>query len=157
MISVFTRLSVVHLLVLGAQHLLLPILRPTFIYTSHPRSSLTSSALPVRPAPLFFSRLILIRRSRRGNQVLRYLSDLRIHPGLQMLKMGLPVTISSDDPGIWGARGLSHDFWEARGRPSCASSRGFARGKGRGRSGAAETTPVARVLVDLDAVQHGTI
>ncbi|CAK9077171.1 Adenosine deaminase 2 (Cat eye syndrome critical region protein 1) [Durusdinium trenchii] len=47
-----------------------------------------------------------------SNQVLRYLSDLRIHPGLQMLKMGLPVTISSDDPGIWGARGLSHDFWE---------------------------------------------
>ena len=23
------------------------------------------------------------------------------------------VTLSSDDPGIWGARGLTHDFWEA--------------------------------------------
>ena len=35
----------------------------------------------------------------QGNQVLRYLTDLRIHPGNEMLKNGLPVTISSDDPG----------------------------------------------------------
>ena len=48
-----------------------------------------------------------------GNQVLRYVTDLRIHPGVEMLKNGLPVVISSDDPGIWSARGLSHDFWEA--------------------------------------------
>jgi hypothetical protein len=45
--------------------------------------------------------------------VLRYVTDLRIHPGVEMLKNGLPVVISSDDPGIWSARGLSHDFWEA--------------------------------------------
>lgn len=29
------------------------------------------------------------------------------------LRNGLPVTLSSDDPGIWGAKGLSHDWWEA--------------------------------------------
>lgn len=23
------------------------------------------------------------------------------------------MTLSSDDPGIWGARGLTHDWWEA--------------------------------------------
>ena len=45
--------------------------------------------------------------------MLRYVTDLRIHPGVEMLKNGLPVVISSDDPGIWSARGLSHDFWEA--------------------------------------------
>jgi len=48
-----------------------------------------------------------------SNQVLRYLTDLRVHPGARMIENGLPVTISSDDPGIWGARGLTHDFWEA--------------------------------------------
>ncbi|CAJ1400983.1 unnamed protein product [Effrenium voratum] len=48
-----------------------------------------------------------------SNQVLRYISDLRLHPGQRMLQNGLPVVLSSDDPGIWGARGLSHDFWEA--------------------------------------------
>ena len=36
--------------------------------------------------------------------MLRYISDLRLHPGQRMLQNGLPVVLSSDDPGIWGAR-----------------------------------------------------
>jgi len=48
-----------------------------------------------------------------SNQVLRYITDLRIHPGARMIQNGLPVVLSSDDPGSWGAKGLTHDFWEA--------------------------------------------
>jgi len=48
-----------------------------------------------------------------SNQILRYVNDLRLHPGRQLLQMGVPIVLSSDDPGIWGIHGLSYDFWEA--------------------------------------------
>ena len=48
-----------------------------------------------------------------SNQVLRHVDDLREQPGARFLRDGLPVTLSSDGPGIWGAVGVTYDFWTA--------------------------------------------
>lgn len=45
-----------------------------------------------------------------SNMLLGYVRDPRVHPGLAYLCQGLPVSISSDDPGLFGYRGVTHDW-----------------------------------------------
>ncbi|MCZ6693017.1 MAG: adenosine kinase, partial [Bacteroidetes bacterium] len=54
---------------------------------------------------------ISIEISPLSNQILGYVSDLRMHPGQYFLANGVQCTISSDDPGVFGYNGLSYDYW----------------------------------------------
>ena len=47
-----------------------------------------------------------------SNQLLRYVTDLRTHPGYEYLKRGVPIVICSDDTTLLGNPGLSYDFFE---------------------------------------------
>lgn len=48
-----------------------------------------------------------------SNQVLGYVPDLRMHPAAGYLKAGIPCVIGSDDPGLFGYKGISSDLWES--------------------------------------------
>jgi adenosine deaminase CECR1 len=55
----------------------------------------------------------LVEVSPISNQELGYVSDLRNHPARILLANGIPCSINSDDPGVYGYTGLSYDFWMA--------------------------------------------
>ncbi|KAJ8712738.1 hypothetical protein PYW08_008042 [Mythimna loreyi] len=46
-----------------------------------------------------------------SNSVLKLVEDPRNHPLATFLSQDMPVLISSDDPGIWEALPMSHDFY----------------------------------------------
>ena len=54
---------------------------------------------------------ICIEVSPLSNQMLGYVKDLRLHPAALLLSQGVQCSISSDDPAIFGYRGLSYDYW----------------------------------------------
>ncbi|SDK99202.1 adenosine deaminase CECR1 [Catalinimonas alkaloidigena] len=56
---------------------------------------------------------ICVEVSPLSNQMLDYVGDLRVHPASYLLRRGVQIALSSDDPAIFGYSGLSYDFWSA--------------------------------------------
>ncbi|XP_001996022.2 adenosine deaminase 2 isoform X2 [Drosophila grimshawi] len=72
-------------------------------------------ALPKHPQlwSTIKKRNIAIEVNPLSNQVLGFLWDLRNHPASFLIAENFPIVISADDPGVWGAKGLSYDFYYA--------------------------------------------
>jgi len=47
-----------------------------------------------------------------SNEILRLTSSMPMHPLPAMINQGVPVTLNSDDPSVFGAMGLSYDFFQ---------------------------------------------
>ncbi len=61
---------------------------------------------------LFISNNVALEICPISNQILRYVSDLRMHPYGEYLKRGVQCVICSDDPQLFNYAGLAYDFWE---------------------------------------------
>lgn len=48
-----------------------------------------------------------------SNQLLRYYNDIRLHPIKALLNNGVKVSISPDDPHLFGTIGVSVDYYFA--------------------------------------------
>ena len=66
--------------------------------------------LPRRERAVVSSTEIGIEVCPISNQVLKLVADLRNHPLVTFAGLGLPATLSPDDPALWGAVGSSHDW-----------------------------------------------
>jgi adenosine deaminase CECR1 len=47
-----------------------------------------------------------------GHTIQRFTSSMPMHPLPIILNQGVPVTLNSDDPSVFGAMGLSYDFFQ---------------------------------------------
>lgn len=60
---------------------------------------------------LIKERDIAIEVSPISNQVLKLVDDIRNHPAITYISEGYPIVICNDDPGLWGAKALSYDWY----------------------------------------------
>lgn len=60
---------------------------------------------------LVLEQKIAIEHCPLSNQVLLLNDDPRNHPVIPLLSKGFPVVVCSDDPAVWGASGLSYDWY----------------------------------------------
>jgi adenosine deaminase CECR1 len=63
--------------------------------------------------PLVRSQQMVLEVCPLSNQLLGYVPDLRNHPAVFYMKQGVQVTLSSDDPGVFGYEGVTPDYWAA--------------------------------------------
>ncbi|MHC4159578.1 MAG: jacalin-like lectin [Planctomycetota bacterium] len=86
---------------------------PELMNLYNPKESPNKSDDMKRFQPVDSSKSIAIELCPISNQLLKYIDDIREHPGQAYLAAGIPVSLNPDDPAIYGYQGVTHDFWEA--------------------------------------------